>query len=113
MSWWSKVVEFIRRLFGAGGLADKLVRGLDAAAPYIRMAYELAEYAARMTPTRSDDELLELARQLGVPALLEPGADRGVLIGQIVLRALRLRYPDATERALRRAIEIAYGAVRP
>lgn len=112
MNWIKKVLEFIRRLF-AGDIAAKICAGIDAAAPYVLAAYEVASFAARMTPTRSDDEVLSLARELGVLNLFEPSSDKGICIGNIVFAALRRKYPDATDRALRRAIEIAYGALRP
>ncbi len=108
-----RIANLIRRWFsGAGELADRIVRGIDAALPYIAVAYQYVELAARLTPTRSDDELLRLARELGVPEFLE-SEDRAIALATIVLRALQRRYPGVPDRVLRRAIEIAYGALRP
>ena len=106
------IANFLRRLFGPGW-AERLVAGVEAASPYIRTAYEFASVAAAMTPTRADDELLALAEKLGVPYLWRSEISKGEVIARIVYLALRERYPDATERSLRRAIEIAYGAIRP
>ena len=106
------IANFFRRLFGPGW-AERLVAGVEAASPYIRTAYEFASVAAAMTPTRADDELLALAEKLGVPNLWRSEISKGEVIARIVYLALRERYPDATERSLRRAIEIAYGAIRP
>jgi hypothetical protein len=106
------IANFFRRLFSPGW-AERFVAGVDAAAPYLRTAYELATIAAAMTPTRADDELLTLAEKLGVPNLWRSEISKGEAIARIVYLALRERYPDATERSLRRAIEIAYGAIRP
>jgi hypothetical protein len=106
------IANFFRRLF-APGWAERFVAGVDAAAPYLRTAYELAAIAAAMTPTRADDELLALAQKLRVPDLWRSEISKGEAIARIVYLALRERYPDATERSLKRAIEIAYGAIRP
>ena len=77
-----------------------------------RMAYLLAEAAARMTPTRTDDEIFALARKWGVPAAFD-AQDKGAAIGYIVFQALKQQYPGTADRVLNRAIEIAYGAVKP
>jgi len=106
------IANFFRRLF-APGWAELLVAGVEAASPYIRTAYEFASVAAAMTPTRADDELLALAERLGVPNLWRSEISKGEAIARIVYLALREKYPDATERSLRRAIEIAYGAIKP
>jgi hypothetical protein len=104
--------NLVRRLFGPGW-AERLVAGVQAAAPYLRTAYEFAGMAAAMTPTRTDDELVALADKLGVPNLWRSDFSTGEAIARIVYLALRQKYPDATERSLRRAIEIAYGAIKP
>ena len=106
------VAKLFRRLFRRQ-TALALLAGIEAALPYISAAYELARMAAKATPNRTDDEIFRLADMLGVPALLQKDEDRGIAIGRIVYRALKLRYPEATDRALNRALEIAYGAVKP
>jgi hypothetical protein len=106
------ITSLFARLFSRD-LAAKLLQGVEAAAPYLALAYGFAETAARTTPSRTDDEILALARELGVPALLDPGEDKGVAIGRVVFRALKKRYPEAADRVLNRAAEIAYGALRP
>ena len=103
---------FFARMFSRD-FASKLLAGIEAAAPYLSLAYGFVETAAKMTANRTDDEILALAKEFGVPALLDSDADKGVVIGRIVFQALKKRYPDAADRALNRAIEIAYGAVRP
>jgi len=111
-----RVLEAITNLFArlfSRDFAAKLQRGIEAAAPYLAVAYGFAQTAARLTPTRADDEILALAQELGVPALFDPGEEKGIAIGRIVFRALKRRYPEAADRVLNRAIEIAYGALKP
>jgi hypothetical protein len=106
------IAGFLARLFSRD-FATKVLQGVEAAMPYLALAYGLAETAARMTPNRTDDEILALAQELGVPALFDPGQDKGAAIGRIVFRALKKRYPEAADRVLNRALEIAYGGLRP
>jgi hypothetical protein len=111
-----RVLEAITNLFArlfSRDFAAKLQRGIEAAAPYLAVAYSIVETAARLTPTRADDEILALAQELGVPALFDASEDKGIAIGRIVFRALKKRYPEAADRVLNRAIEIAYGALKP
>ena len=96
-----------------GGLVQALLAGIQAITPYLPVAYEIVETAVAMTPTRADDEILRLAEQLGVPAILEPDTDRGVAVGRVVFRALQIRFPGVPDRVLNRAIEIAFGAMKP
>jgi len=111
-----RLLEAITNLFArlfSRDFAAQLQRGIEAAAPYLAVTYGFVQTAARLTPTRADDEILALAQELGVPALLAPGQDKGVAIGRIVFRALKKRYPEAADRVLNRAIELAYGALKP
>lgn len=107
----TKVIALLRRLFDRR-FASKLAAGAEAAAPYLRAAYEIAAVAAKLTPTRADDELIALADALGVPALWT-AEDKGDAVRQLVFRALKKRFPEASDRALNRAIELAYGALKP
>ena len=91
----------------------RLIAAIEGALPYLRIAYEFAGIAIAMTPTRTDDELLALAEALGVPALWAADEDRGIVIGRLILAALKRRFPDATDRILNRARELAYGILNP
>lgn len=108
-----RIWDLLRRLFRPE-LADKIQRGLEAAAPYLQTAYEIVSLIAALTPTRSDDEILDAARRLGIiQFLIDPSADRGDILRRLALEALKRLFPEAAERQLNRAIEVAYGAVRP
>jgi hypothetical protein len=111
-----RLLEVITNLFTrmfSRDLAAKLQRGIEAAAPYLAVAYGLVQTAARLTPTRADDEILALAQELGVPALFDASEDKGLVISRIVFRALKKHFGDVADRVLNRAIEIAYGALKP
>jgi len=105
------IALFFARLFGAD-MWQRLLRGVEIAAPYLEFAYELVSIAAQATPNRTDDELLALARQLGVPAIWQ-SQDKGAAIRELVAAALRIKWPDLPDRIINRAIELAYGALRP
>lgn len=108
---WETLTGFFARLF-TRDFASKILAGIESASPYFAQAYAFVEIAAQMTPTRADDELVALANRLGVPALFGT-EDKGVAISRIVLRALQMKYPGVPDRVLNRAIEIAYGALKP
>jgi hypothetical protein len=109
-----RLIEWIKRLFGSLGAAIGL--GVRMAAPYVGEIYQLVRRAAELTPTRMDDEILALCDELGVPRLLHlppSSEERGRVIADIIVAAAKKRWPDAPERRIRRAIELAYGALRP
>ena len=108
----SAIADFFMRLFSRD-FASKVMKGIEAAAPYLSLTYGFVETAAKMTPNRTDDEIVALANELGVKALFDPNQDKGMVIGRIVFAALKKRYPEVADRVLNRAIEIAYGAVKP
>jgi hypothetical protein len=109
-----RLIEWIKRLFGSLGAGVSL--GVRMAAPYVGEIYQLVRRAAELTPTRMDDEIFALCDELGVPRLLRlpaSGEDRGPVIADIIVAAAKKRWPNAPERRIRRAIEMAYGALRP
>lgn len=106
------LATFLSRLVSQD-LISRILKGIESAGPYLQTACAFARTAAAMTPTRTDNQLIALADELGVPALLEPGLDRGVAIARIVFRALKTKFPEIADRVLNRAIEIAYGAIKP
>jgi len=109
-----RLIESIKRLFGSLGPGVSV--GVRMAAPYVAEIYQLVRRAAQLTPTRMDDEIFALCDELGVPRLLRlpaSGEERGRVIADIIVAAARKRWPDVPERRIRRAIELAYGALRP
>ncbi|GIU74776.1 MAG: hypothetical protein KatS3mg004_1863 [Bryobacteraceae bacterium] len=93
-------------------LVRNVLDGIERAAPYLDTAYELVQTAARLAPNRTVAELASVADALGVPAVWRSD-DKGAAIRELVLAALRWRFPQVPDRVLNRAIELAYGALRP
>lgn len=112
MRWVYVIYAFFARIFSSETVRN-IIRGIRATEPYLPTIYQWVRMVAEMTPTRADDEMLRVADMFGVPLLLAPDADRGAVLADIILQAARRKWPEATDRAIRRAIEIAYGALRP
>jgi len=111
-----KLLRALARLFTGMFSAEfraRLIAAIDGALPYLRIAYDFSKLAIALTPTRADDELLALAEALGVPSLWAADEERGTVIGRLILAALKRRFPDATDRILNRARELAYGILNP
>lgn len=111
MNWIQSLWRRFRSLFGPH-MADLLAGGIQAAAPYLPEIYQVVRWVAEMTPTRTDDEIIAAAERLGVPAALNTSTTSEAL-AQIVIAWARRKWPDVPERRIRRAIELAYGALRP
>ena len=90
----------------------KWVKGVQAALRYVPEVLQVVEWVARMTPTRTDDEIVRAARELGVEEAVR-GFGGGEALARMVLAWARRKWPDAPQRRLRRAIEIAYGVLKP
>jgi hypothetical protein len=105
----SKLRQFFSDLFG-GKFADKLLKGVERAAPYIRKAYEVCGVIAALTPHRTLGELLDAADRLGVPLLAYGTPEEGMR--QIAFQALKKAFPNAPDSAINLAIEMAVGALK-
>lgn len=112
MRWVYAIYSLFARVFSSE-TARKIIGGIRVTEPYLPTIYQWVKIVAEITPTRSDDEILRVADALGVPLLLDPAADRGTILAEIVFRAAKRRWPQVPDRVLRRAIEIAYGGVKP
>jgi len=106
-----KLAKFFSGLFSRD-FWSAVLAGIEAASPYLEVAYELVRVAAEMTPTRADDELFALADQLGVPRIWT-SPDKGQAVREIVFAAAKWRLPSVPDRVINRAIELAYGALKP
>jgi hypothetical protein len=109
---WIKTIW--RRFVGlfSPSLADALTSGISAASAYLPEIYQVVRWVAQMTPTRADDEIIAVAERLGVPAVLD-APDRGEALARMVIAWAMQKWPGVPVRRIRRAIEIAYGAIRP
>lgn len=112
MSWLRSIGNFFKSLFNPQ-TAAAIQRGLEAAAPYIGPALEVVKLIAAVTPTRADDEIVKLIERYVSPVVLTPEADRAEVLRKIAVAELEKRFPGVAERVLNRAIEIAYGALKP
>lgn len=110
-NWLSRLWKRFCGLFGPD-MADLVVAGIQSAAPYVPEIYAIVRRVAQLTPTRTDDELLAAAEALGVVPDLN-ARTTGDALARMVLDWAKRKWPDAPTRQLRRAIEIAYGALRP
>jgi hypothetical protein len=105
----SKLRQFFSDLFG-GKFADKLLKGVERAVPYIRKAYEVCGVIAALTPNRTLKELLDAANHLGVPLLTYGTPEEGMRM--IAFQALKKAFPSAPDSAINLAIEMAVGALK-
>lgn len=111
MSWLKKVGSFFARLFSPE-TAAAIQRGIEEAGPYIETALAVARTVAIFTPTRADDEIIALIEHYSVPIFWNRSGDRGTVLREIAVAALRKKFPNASEADLNRALEIAVGAIR-
>lgn len=111
MSWIKKIGSFFARLFSKK-TAAAIQRGIEACAPYIETALSICTAIAAMTPTRADDEIIALIKRYAVPVVWNPAGDRGDVLRDIALAALRKQFPAASTSDLNRAIEVAVGAIK-
>ena len=110
-TFWTKLTAFFAKLF-TRDFWSRVLQGIETASPYLEVAYEFVSVAAQMTPNRTDDELIALANKLGVPAILQ-SQDKGTAIRDTVAAALKTKFPSLSTSLINRAIELAYGALRP
>jgi len=104
---WKKV----RKIFGGGSVADNIVRGVEVSLRYLPEIMQVVEWLAKMTPNKTDDEIIAAAKQLGLEAPVAGSPSEA--LAKLAVQWAKRKWPDAAERRIRRAIEIAYGAIRP
>jgi hypothetical protein len=107
-----RILAFFARIFSRD-TSDKILKGLEAAAPYYRKALEVVETIAALTPDRTDDQIVAVLKRFASPVVLGSTQDRSALLRDVAVAALRKQFPEAADRQLNRAIEVALGAVKP
>lgn len=80
--------------------------------PYLDEIAQVVAFVAEMTPNRTDDQIARAAERLGV-AVRKDGRTVEEVLAALVLDWAMQRWPGAPMRRLRRAIEIAYGMLKP
>lgn len=102
MNWIHKIVNF----FSKRGMSD-----IERAAHLMVVAVPIVEMVARMTPTRSDDELIDLFKSYAIPGveawLAVPPESRGRALMTVAATALKRITPDKIDRIIDLAVQLA------
>lgn len=114
MGWLKSLGLWIAKIFSSG-VGKKILAGVAATEKYLPTIYEWAVLAAEIAPQRTKEQIAKLADAFGVPDAIEQygKGDHGKLIAEILFRAAKAKWPMVPDRVIRRAIELAYGAIRP
>lgn len=108
MNWIAKVIRKVGGYFYSG----RAEADVAAAAALAKSALPIVEAIAFATPTRSDDELVEVFRRYGVPAidyyLQAPAGLRGQALAYVAGYELAKLAPETPRRVINAAIELAY-----
>jgi len=75
---------------------------------YVSVVYPIVEIVAAATPNKVDDEILTLARQWGVNAILDGSKPKGEVLKDVAVKIARQKLPDVPKEILSRAVEVAY-----
>lgn len=75
---------------------------------YVSAVYPIVEIAAVYTPNKFDDEIIVLAKQWGVQAMLDGSKPKGEVIKDIAIQQAQRRLPQVPKEIIGRAVEVAY-----
>lgn len=104
--------RFFKNLFSRKTLTA-IDNALHLAAPYVAMALPIVEEIIRLTPTRSDDEILALLQHFGVLKVFDAQADRGVILRDIAVKVIRTKVKDPVKTSvLNLAVELAANSLK-
>lgn len=103
-SFFSKILDFFR-----GGKAEA---AFNVVADLIPKALPIIQTIAKLTPTRTDDEIVEAFVTFGVPANVSlirstPAPDRGYLLLRLASTALARQYPTVATNVINSAVQLA------
>ena len=109
-----KLLQFLKKIF-EWFKSPAVRRAFEQAAELVPVVLPIVKQVAVMTPTRVDDELVELAERCGVPALAEawtklPGDERGVALFQAVVLLASQVLPGISGKIVSLAVQMAYTA---
>lgn len=101
---WGKVARYF-----ASGRAQ---RDIETAARLVPQALAVVEEIAKLTPTRSDDELVALFKAKAIAGveryLALPPQDRGLVLLQAATKILGATLPLTPSRIIQTAVQLAY-----
>ena len=114
MNWLRSIGRFFQSLFSPG-VANAILKGIEAAAPFVPQALNIVEAIAKATPNRTDDEIVALFKKYWgtVPITALGVQSNSDVLRDIALKLLKERFPSEGDSTLNRAIEIAYGTIKP
>lgn len=93
MSFWSKIFS---------------PSSFSRVAGIVRGVMPIVKLIATVTPTKSDDQIIQIADALGVDQILDSAADRGERVKEVAVKAAQKKFPDVPPEVLSRAVEAAY-----
>jgi len=113
VSIFKRFLKFLVGLFSPS-TANKIYAGLEAISPYLPRATSVVMQLAGLTPARTVTQFAEAAAFFGVEIAeqLALKKESGEILAHIAGEAMRKYFPEAANRHIKRALEIAYGAVK-
>lgn len=100
-------------IFKPSRYGKEIVQGLNAIAGYVDHLIPVLEIIRDVTVKGDMDSVLEAARLLGLPESVVRGQTVEEAKFNLALAWALHRWPGARLRHVRRAIEVAYGALKP
>lgn len=108
----SPVAKFFSNLFKSENMVKDIVSVIEDVAPYVETAYPYVLAVARLTVTKTDDEILDAYDKLGVKDLFDPTLRPEDSIRDLVKHLLIKDGTSAKNHILNLAIEMAYSKLK-
>lgn len=112
MSWFTKIVKTVASWFKDPKTRVAFEQTLQNLQPYVQAALPVVEVIVALTPNRTDDELLAVAKEFGVLDLFKPGMSDGNIKNFLLdagTAGLEKALPaqEADSATLRAAVDVA------
>lgn len=102
--WFGKLINFARGLFG------------DRVSVLVEEAFEIVSLIAKLTPTRTDDEIVAMLASLNLPKREEwlklPIEDRGFLLLKAASDVMSLKLPHLPYALIMSAVQLAVARLK-
>jgi hypothetical protein len=111
MNWlknlFNTVKNFFTKLFGQN--ANDFIALLEQLSPLVNKALPVVKKIALLTPTKTDDKILEAYERLGFVGLFTPGMDKSIALRDLAKKVIVASNPDPVSDYLANtAVELAY-----
>ena len=111
MKWFNNlfytVKSFFGKLFGSDG--DGFIRLIEKISPLVNKAYPIVKTVARLTPNKTDDEILKAYEKLGFSDVFDATKPKALSLRDLSKSILVASNPDpVSEYLANTAIELAY-----